>query len=148
MGSIPGLGRFPGGGHVNPLQCSCLENSLSPRVSSNSCLLKSVMPSNHLILCHPLLLPSATREAHTQLLTPRALEPMLHKGSPHAAQPEKACTAQQRPSTAKLKERGWTQVQACPALPSKTSHLNQSIRNYQRKVKVCSYVPPFSAPRG
>ena len=24
-GSIPGLGRFPGGGHVNPLQYSCLE---------------------------------------------------------------------------------------------------------------------------
>ena len=26
MGSIPGLGRFPGGGHSNPLQYSCLEN--------------------------------------------------------------------------------------------------------------------------
>ena len=25
-GSIPGLGRFPGGGHGNPLQYSCLEN--------------------------------------------------------------------------------------------------------------------------
>ena len=25
-GSIPGLGRSPGGGHGNPLQCSCLEN--------------------------------------------------------------------------------------------------------------------------
>ena len=25
-GSIPGLGRFPGGGHSNPLQYSCLEN--------------------------------------------------------------------------------------------------------------------------
>ena len=24
--SIPGSGRFPGGGHGNPLQCSCLEN--------------------------------------------------------------------------------------------------------------------------
>ena len=24
--SIPGLGRFPGGGHGNPLQYSCLEN--------------------------------------------------------------------------------------------------------------------------
>ena len=24
--SIPGLGRFPGGGHSNPLQYSCLEN--------------------------------------------------------------------------------------------------------------------------
>ena len=26
MGSIPGLGRSPGGGHGNPLQCSYLEN--------------------------------------------------------------------------------------------------------------------------
>ena len=26
VGSIPGLGRFPGGGHGNPLQYSCLEN--------------------------------------------------------------------------------------------------------------------------
>ena len=25
-GSIPGLERSPGGGHGNPLQCSCLEN--------------------------------------------------------------------------------------------------------------------------
>ena len=25
-GSIPGLGRFPGGGNGNPLQYSCLEN--------------------------------------------------------------------------------------------------------------------------
>ena len=24
VGSIPGLGRFPGGGHSNPLQYSCL----------------------------------------------------------------------------------------------------------------------------
>ena len=24
--SVPGLGRFPGGGHGNPLQYSCLEN--------------------------------------------------------------------------------------------------------------------------
>ena len=27
-GSIPGLGRSPGGGHVNPLWYSCLENSM------------------------------------------------------------------------------------------------------------------------
>ena len=26
LGLIPGLGRFPGGGHGNPPQCSCLEN--------------------------------------------------------------------------------------------------------------------------
>ena len=92
----------------------------------------------------------ATKEARTQLLTPRALEPVLHKRSPHAAQPEKACTAQQGPSAAKMKERGWTRAQACPALPSKTSHLNQNAGNYQWKVKVCVYLllPWCSAPRG
>ena len=28
VGSIPGLGRSPGEGNGNPLQCSCLENSM------------------------------------------------------------------------------------------------------------------------
>ena len=28
LGSILGLGRFPGGGHCNPLQSSCLENPM------------------------------------------------------------------------------------------------------------------------
>ena len=28
LGSIPGLGRSPGGGHGNPLQYSCLENPI------------------------------------------------------------------------------------------------------------------------
>ena len=27
-GSVPGLGRFPEGGHSNPLQHSCLENPM------------------------------------------------------------------------------------------------------------------------
>ena len=26
IGSVPGWGRSPGGGHGNPLQCSCLKN--------------------------------------------------------------------------------------------------------------------------
>jgi len=30
-GSIPGLGRFPGGGNGNPLQYSCLGNSMNTR---------------------------------------------------------------------------------------------------------------------
>ena len=30
-GSIPGLGRSPGGGNVNPLQYSCLENPMNTR---------------------------------------------------------------------------------------------------------------------
>ena len=28
LGSIPGLGRFPGEGNGNPLQSSCLENPM------------------------------------------------------------------------------------------------------------------------
>ena len=28
MGLVPGSGRFPGGGHGNPLQYSCLENPM------------------------------------------------------------------------------------------------------------------------
>ena len=28
LGLIPGSGRFPGGGHGNPLQYSCLENPM------------------------------------------------------------------------------------------------------------------------
>ena len=28
MGSMPGLGRSPGGGHGNPFQYSCLENPM------------------------------------------------------------------------------------------------------------------------
>ena len=28
VGSIPESGRSPGGGHGNPLQCSCLENPM------------------------------------------------------------------------------------------------------------------------
>ena len=28
LGSIPGLGRSPGGGHNNPLQYSCLEDPM------------------------------------------------------------------------------------------------------------------------
>ena len=39
LGSIPGLGRFPGGGHGNPLQYSCLENPPGQRnlVDYSSC---------------------------------------------------------------------------------------------------------------
>ena len=31
QGSVPGLGRSPGGGHGNPLQYSCLENLMDRR---------------------------------------------------------------------------------------------------------------------
>ena len=36
LGSIPGLGRSPGGGHGNPLQYSCLENLTEPGRLHNS----------------------------------------------------------------------------------------------------------------
>ena len=32
VGSIPGLGRYPGRGHDNPLQYPCLENSLDREI--------------------------------------------------------------------------------------------------------------------
>ena len=31
LGSVPGLGKSPRGGHGNPLQYSCLENSMDKR---------------------------------------------------------------------------------------------------------------------
>ena len=31
IGSIPGLGRSPGGGHGKPLRCSCLENPIDKK---------------------------------------------------------------------------------------------------------------------
>ena len=31
MGSIPGLGKYPGGGHGNPVQYPCLENPTDRR---------------------------------------------------------------------------------------------------------------------
>ena len=55
--SMPGSGRSPGGGHGNPLQCSCLENPMdggawratvhgaaelhTTEATSNSCILKT-----------------------------------------------------------------------------------------------------------
>ena len=32
MGLIPGMGKSPGGGNGNPLQCFCLENSIDKEV--------------------------------------------------------------------------------------------------------------------
>ena len=32
VGSIPGLGRSPGGGHGNPLQYSCWENPMDRKI--------------------------------------------------------------------------------------------------------------------
>ena len=35
-GAIPGSGRFPGGGHDNPLQYSCLENPIDCSLAGSS----------------------------------------------------------------------------------------------------------------
>ena len=57
VGSIPGLGRSPGGGHSNLLQCSCLDNPMDRGAwgatvhGLNLCLLHWQMDS--LLLSHP-----------------------------------------------------------------------------------------------
>ena len=62
VGSIPGLGRSPGGGHGNPLQYSCLENPMDRawwaivcRVAKSQTRLKQVStaPHSNLIMFFP-----------------------------------------------------------------------------------------------
>ena len=36
MGSVPGLARYPGEGHGNPLQYSCLENPMDSNLAAYS----------------------------------------------------------------------------------------------------------------
>ena len=72
-GSIPGLERFPGGGHGNPLQYSCAESLVDrgawwaavygvaesdmTEVTEHARMsTESVMPSNQFTLCRSLLL--------------------------------------------------------------------------------------------
>ena len=58
-GSIPGLGRFPGGGHGNPLEYSCLENPMDRgawwatfhRAEQSQARLKQLSAHAH-SLCH------------------------------------------------------------------------------------------------
>ena len=61
MGSIPGSGRSPGGGHGNPLQCSCLENPMdrgvgySPRGRKESDTTEVTWHGTHTYACFFLL---------------------------------------------------------------------------------------------
>ena len=59
LGSIPGSGRSPGGGHGNPLQCSCLENPMDREawwatvcgVTKSQTRLKRLSMCAHLVSC-------------------------------------------------------------------------------------------------
>ena len=59
LGWIPGLGRSPGGGHGNSLQCSCLENPLDRgvwgatvhRVTQSETQLKLLGTHTHTRVC-------------------------------------------------------------------------------------------------
>ena len=59
-GSIPGLGRSPGGGHGNPLQYSCLENAMDRGASWTT--VHGVRKSGH----DPRRLSMRSREKHWQ----------------------------------------------------------------------------------
>ena len=48
-GSILGLGRSPGEGNGNPLQCSCLESSMDRRQSMGSATVHGVSKESDMI---------------------------------------------------------------------------------------------------
>ena len=52
LGSIPGLGRFPGGGHGNPLQYFSLENPHGPRSLAGSMGSQESDMTKHIIACY------------------------------------------------------------------------------------------------
>ena len=62
MGSIPGSGRSPGGGHGNSLQYSCLENSMGRRAwwATVHSVTKNRTQLNDLAYTHATLLTSDT----------------------------------------------------------------------------------------
>ena len=63
MGSVPGLGRSPGGGHGNPLQNSCLENPMDRGawwatvhwVTKNQTWLKPLSTYDHIVRTYYLI---------------------------------------------------------------------------------------------
>ena len=62
LGAVPGLGRSPGRGHGNPLQYSCLENSMDRGawqatvngVAKSGMQLKQLSTAQHMIRCYQL----------------------------------------------------------------------------------------------
>ena len=52
VGSISGSGRSPGGGHGNPLQCSCLENPVGRGVTTVHGITKSQTQTERLSKQH------------------------------------------------------------------------------------------------
>ena len=73
LGSIPGLGRSPGGGHGNPLQYSCLENSRGQRCLTDYSpwALKESETTERLSTAH-------NTELILGLLTPSSVPPSKH----------------------------------------------------------------------
>ena len=89
-GSVPGLGRSPGGGHGNPLQCSCLENPMD----RGACGLQSTGPESdrsELACMHPSIPPpfirlhaDRERHRHRRISPGRLLWPHRPHGVAHA----------------------------------------------------------------
>ena len=130
VGSLPGFGRSHGGGHDNPIQCSCLENPHEPRsltatvrrVSQSQTWLKWLSTAQHMLLyilcvhakllllcltlCHPVdcSLPGSSAPG---ILQARILEWVVMPFSRGSSQP-----------------RNWTCVPVVPALQADSLHLN------------------------
>ena len=60
LGSVPGLGRSPGGGHGNPLQCSGLESPLN-RGAWQAAVpgVTEMLSRQDAFSCQPMLAPEA-----------------------------------------------------------------------------------------
>ena len=85
LGSIPGSGRSPGGGHGNPLQYSCLENSMDR--GAWRATVHRVTESDTTQHAHRLLLwsagskPSGFRSCGARAYLPRGMWNFLVQGS-------------------------------------------------------------------
>ena len=66
-GSIPGLGRSPGGGHNNPLQYSCLENPMD-REAWQAAVLRVAHDWSNLVHAHLMILWGLSKIINTKSL--------------------------------------------------------------------------------